>query len=280
MRCSGQPLGMSFTVQPEALRRVGNDMTTLADSVARAESFGDTYLRVEGTRGTQLVEIGKGINGFQWPAGQGLLTGRPCRVAYHGFGGAMHSLAHDYQTTDGAQAARYDRLMDEVDLNHVEAPQTLQAPTISLADHTEEFVEPPEGFPRLRRLQQHHRERRQAPRLSRRRKAPGEHRDTHADRVVKEQLQGDWKQIGRAVGALKALSRYWYKMEHTTRAVPNNSDGTWVGNRFHQQGEPGGQASWSGRAAAAATQHLYNLASARTQATTTSCSRTRQTRSR
>ncbi len=77
----------------------------------------------------------------------------------------------------------------------------------------------------------------------------------------KEQLQGDWKQIGRAVGALKALSRYWYKMEHTTRAVPNNFDGTWVGNRFHQQGEPGGQASWSGRAAAAASQHLYNLAS-------------------
>ncbi len=114
---------MSFTVQPEALRRVGNDMRTLADSVARAGSFGDTYLRVEGTRGTQLVEIGEGINGFRGLMVKDYSPGGHAWAAYHGFGGAMHSLAHDYQTTDGAQAARYDRLMDEVDLNHVEAPR-------------------------------------------------------------------------------------------------------------------------------------------------------------
>lgn len=236
-------------------------MRTLAESVAQAERFADSYLRLDGNKGTQLVSIGERINDYRGVLIKDYRPGGDAWLAYDGFGDAMHSLANDYQTTDQAQAARYDRLMDEVELNHVELPKTHQAPTVILADYTAEFVKPPEGFPgfdvynnitdKLDKLLGFEGV---AKRL-------GNIGILSPIEWYKQQLEGDWKQIGRAVGALKALSRYWSKMSFTTRALTNSFNGTWVGNRFHHETEPGGQPSWSGHAASAATQHLFTLAS-------------------
>ena len=253
---------MSFTVEPDVLRRVGNDMRTLAESVAHAERYVDQYVQVEHHNGTVLAAIGEQVNKLQgWMLFDYGSVG-DARWAYRGFGDALHGLAHDYQTTDRAQAARYDGLMDEVALDNAEAPTTLQAPTIRLQDCTKRFtVAPEEGFPEIDVYNDFARGVDYIVGF----KWVGQFLSasgiTDPFQQFKKELEGDWKQVGRAVGALKALSRYWDEMEHTTRAIPNNFDGAWVGNRFRNQVEGGVTSSWTGHAASAATQHLRSLAS-------------------
>lgn len=251
---------MSFTVEPEALRRVGNDMRTLAQSIERAGTFANTYLRVEGTNGTRLAAIGQQINEYRDPLVKDYSPRGDAWKAYDGFGGAMHSMARDYQTTDRAQAERYDRLMDEVHIDPVEAPPTLQAPTVTLAEFTREFVKPPEGFPGFDAYNEFTDKVDKLLGLDALAKVLTVAGARDVIELYKKELEGDWKQVGRAVGAMRALSRYWLDMEGATRAMPNNFDGAWIGNRFRNQVEGGVSASWTGHAAAAATRHLYRLA--------------------
>jgi hypothetical protein len=252
-----------FSVKPDVVESAGKDLFEMADAINWARLCVFAHVHIDGG-GTFLNDIAGSVNEIRDQLESDYAVGGIARSTFDDAGKALMEISRDYRETDAAQAARYDSVLD---IGAVQPPEYMGGkPGIDTADYLF-VIDVPNGFASIDQLNSI---------------AQG------VDYVIgldwmsgwlttvgivdpfagfRARMEGDWRAIGKVVGALENLVEFWVKARADLESVPARFSGDWVvdptgtGFDFYQRNDHhGGALNWSGEACDATVAWLAEVA--------------------
>lgn len=253
-----------FSVRPGVVRDAATDLSVLADSVLRARDAASTHIHVSGG-GTFLNRIAESANAVREQVVADYGEGGTAYRVFDDAGAALRQIAADYRETDTAEARRYDGLLD---VDPVDAPEYLGGrPGIDAADYAfvSDVEDAFEGFNDLDRFSQDVEYVVGLDWISSWLTAAGIV-DPFAG--FREALEGDWRDLGTVLGAMRNLQRFWEQADADLLSVPARFTGNWIdvppdvpgGDFYQRNSDYGGAPNWSGNACDATVAWLKDVA--------------------
>lgn len=221
-------MGGGFEVDTDAVRSAASDVTELGTTVTYAERLVSDHMQID-AGGNVLAALSGEFSSIRSDLGSAYGSGGEAEQLFSGAGAALRAIAADYDRTDAAQAKKYDAKIE--DLGETASPWTGNKRGVSYTDYFSKYAYPSddafEDFNEFEDI------------------SDGVDYLIECDWVgdalgglglpspfawVVKDLDGDWSTVGRALGALKLLSSYWYSVCSDLDGVIKGLDGRWSGH--------------------------------------------------
>lgn len=255
-----------FSVKPEVVRSMGDDMATMASAVDRARLSVYAFVHFSG-EGSVLSDMGNYTNELRETLLSNYGHSGPAYTAFDGAAGALVQMANDYKTVDEQRAAELDSVMDTSSGSSEQYPGG--NPNINYSDYT--FVtdrnDAFEGFDQLMSFTDDVEYVVGLDWISSFVTAAG-----FADPLkgIRDNLKGDWTALSPVIGGLHNLVTFWETAAVDMQQLPEKQIGNWIdvpdhnpmGDFFQYNSDYGGEANWSGNAADATAKWMGDVSQA------------------